>query len=407
MATAAKPPQPGSRRLRRLARARPARLQLPDRRHPRRDRPRTAREARRDPRRRGLPLRRGTRSSLADVAVSSSRAPTTRITSARGSSTSSRSRAGADREAVIASLADRGVQTARYLPCIHLQPYMQERYRLSRRPLPGRRGRRLAHAGASVPRAARRGRPGVRRRGAPRSAGVVSTRARARARRWSSGRSGRVMTLVVVVTYAGSTRRRCTTCRAKGIAGGLSRGLDAPQLPDRARRDRARAARCRRASGGAPGGPRRPRSRSARRSPGSSTRTISTHAGSTRSRRSASLSRSASPSLPRVAQGRRSRRDARGTAGASRSASRRARLPAVDHRGARLPLPRRRLHGRGARPGGDGTSIAAVHLGHHHGMDGALLVAHRAPSLARRRSPARGLRVAFSRTSGRCSRTAA
>ncbi len=34
----------------------------------------------------------------------------------------------ADREAVISSLADRGVQTARYLPCIHLQPYMQERY---------------------------------------------------------------------------------------------------------------------------------------------------------------------------------------------------------------------------------------------------------------------------------------
>jgi perosamine synthetase len=34
----------------------------------------------------------------------------------------------ADREAVIASLTERGVQTARYLPCIHLQPYMQERF---------------------------------------------------------------------------------------------------------------------------------------------------------------------------------------------------------------------------------------------------------------------------------------
>ena len=33
-----------------------------------------------------------------------------------------------DREAVIASLAAAGVQTARYLPCIHLQPYMRERY---------------------------------------------------------------------------------------------------------------------------------------------------------------------------------------------------------------------------------------------------------------------------------------
>jgi len=36
--------------------------------------------------------------------------------------------AGADREAVIAALTECGVQTARYLPCIHLQPYMQERF---------------------------------------------------------------------------------------------------------------------------------------------------------------------------------------------------------------------------------------------------------------------------------------
>ena len=35
---------------------------------------------------------------------------------------------GTDREAVIASLDARGVQTARYLPCIHLQAYMRERY---------------------------------------------------------------------------------------------------------------------------------------------------------------------------------------------------------------------------------------------------------------------------------------
>ena len=33
-----------------------------------------------------------------------------------------------EREGVIASLDERGVQTARYLPCIHLQPYMRERY---------------------------------------------------------------------------------------------------------------------------------------------------------------------------------------------------------------------------------------------------------------------------------------
>ncbi len=36
--------------------------------------------------------------------------------------------AGVDREGVIASLDARGVQTARYLPSIHLQPYMQERF---------------------------------------------------------------------------------------------------------------------------------------------------------------------------------------------------------------------------------------------------------------------------------------
>jgi perosamine synthetase len=34
----------------------------------------------------------------------------------------------ADREAVISSLTEGGVQSARYLPCIHLQAYMQERF---------------------------------------------------------------------------------------------------------------------------------------------------------------------------------------------------------------------------------------------------------------------------------------
>jgi len=35
---------------------------------------------------------------------------------------------GLDREAVISLLTERGVQSARYLPCIHLQAYMQERF---------------------------------------------------------------------------------------------------------------------------------------------------------------------------------------------------------------------------------------------------------------------------------------
>ena len=34
----------------------------------------------------------------------------------------------ADRETVISRLEAHGVQTARYLPCIHLQPYMQQRF---------------------------------------------------------------------------------------------------------------------------------------------------------------------------------------------------------------------------------------------------------------------------------------
>jgi dTDP-4-amino-4,6-dideoxygalactose transaminase len=37
----------------------------------------------------------------------------------------------AEREAVIASLEQKGIQTARYLPCIHLQGYMRERYGFS------------------------------------------------------------------------------------------------------------------------------------------------------------------------------------------------------------------------------------------------------------------------------------
>ena len=38
--------------------------------------------------------------------------------------------AGTDRERVITSLGDQGVASARYLPCIHLQSYMRERFGL-------------------------------------------------------------------------------------------------------------------------------------------------------------------------------------------------------------------------------------------------------------------------------------
>jgi perosamine synthetase len=33
-----------------------------------------------------------------------------------------------DRDRVMAELRERGVATAEYLPCVHLQPYMRERY---------------------------------------------------------------------------------------------------------------------------------------------------------------------------------------------------------------------------------------------------------------------------------------
>jgi dTDP-4-amino-4,6-dideoxygalactose transaminase len=35
---------------------------------------------------------------------------------------------GLDREAVMARLADEGIEAAHYVPCVHLQPYMRERY---------------------------------------------------------------------------------------------------------------------------------------------------------------------------------------------------------------------------------------------------------------------------------------
>ena len=38
---------------------------------------------------------------------------------------------GLDREAVMARLADEGIEVAHYVPCVHLQPYMRERYAFS------------------------------------------------------------------------------------------------------------------------------------------------------------------------------------------------------------------------------------------------------------------------------------
>ena len=79
--------QPGPARDLELAPARPARLQLPPRRHLGRARDRPAREARPDPRRRAARSRRAT-ASCSPGSTSRCRSPTTPTTSARGSSTS-------------------------------------------------------------------------------------------------------------------------------------------------------------------------------------------------------------------------------------------------------------------------------------------------------------------------------
>ena len=63
-----------------------------------------------------------------------------------------------------AGCGERGVATAPYVPSIHLQPYMRERYGFREGMLPGLGGLQRAHARAAVPRAPRARRPGVRRR---------------------------------------------------------------------------------------------------------------------------------------------------------------------------------------------------------------------------------------------------
>ena len=64
---------------------------------------------------------------------------------------------------MIAALEERGVQTARYLPCIHLQPYMRERYGFRGRAVPGRGG------GEQRARSRSRSTPGSRRTTRPTS----------------------------------------------------------------------------------------------------------------------------------------------------------------------------------------------------------------------------------------------
>ena len=123
--------QPGAAGDLELAPARPARLQLPAGRPLGGARDRPAREARPDPRGARARWPRGT-ASCSPGSMSSCRSPTTPITSARGSSTSSSCRRGVDRDGVDrARSAREGIACAPYLPSIHLQSYMRERFGFS------------------------------------------------------------------------------------------------------------------------------------------------------------------------------------------------------------------------------------------------------------------------------------
>ena len=85
------------------------------------------------------------------------------------------------RERVIAHFEREAIGYNRYLPSIHLQPYMRERYGFARGSLPGVGGRQLAHARAAVLHRARARRAGARRRGA--CGGALMKHDVARARR--------------------------------------------------------------------------------------------------------------------------------------------------------------------------------------------------------------------------------
>ena len=161
------PPQPGPGRRRRLARPLTPRLQLPPRRPSRRDRNRAAGEARRDPRRAAPRPRERYASCSRDVdGVGTLRADDAEhrrswfvyvVELAAGD----RPRGG-DRRA--RGRRDRHARA--YLPCIHLQAYMRERYGFREGLFPVAEERETQDARAAVPPAARAGGSGARRRDA-------------------------------------------------------------------------------------------------------------------------------------------------------------------------------------------------------------------------------------------------
>ena len=89
--------------------------------------------------------------------ASSCPARTRAATAAAGSSTWSSCRAGVDRDATIAALRERGVESKPYLPAIHLMSFYRERFGHRRGRVPGLRGRRRPLARAAVLPGAQRG----------------------------------------------------------------------------------------------------------------------------------------------------------------------------------------------------------------------------------------------------------
>ena len=225
------------------------------------------------------------------------------------------------------ALESRGVQTARYLPCIHLQSYMRERYGFREGLCPVAEG--ISRRTLALPFHARleAGDQERRRGGAPRGAARVR-------REPGQGEALLVwglwalVALAVLVTYSRLDPSLLYHTTGEGLGGGLSRVVVLLSFPISlvavALTLLSLAALSR-----APGGSAVPRSRSVRSppSPVSSARRISTHAGSTRYRPPVSLSRSASPSPRRCGQASRSRRRCRPTASGSRWASRSAFSP--------------------------------------------------------------------------------
>ena len=386
LAAAQEPSQPGARRRWRLARPRAARLQLPDRRHPARrsawasSRSWTGSSSQRA--RRGA---RGTTSCCRASTVSSCPCPDDEDHRRSWFVYVVALPEGADREAVIAHARSAGVcrrrGTSRASTCRATCASGTASARACARWPRGSAAATLAlpfHARLE-PSATRSTSP---RRSAPRCTGEARARpGRGAARlgalgaRRARGRSS---------PTRGSTRRSSTTRAATGSAAVSAASRCCSASRSRSSRSRSRCSSLAALSPERLVGRRRRRSRSAPSPPFpvSSARTTSTRAGSTplpAARRR--CSRSASPSPRRCGQASRSRRACPAT---------RLRIAlgvvigilSLPWLSAELGfhLPGRRVPRRGG--SAPGEALAAVHLGHHHGLDGALLVALRAAPLA-------------------------